>query len=40
MGGTEKWVPHWCGERGLLCLGPVCSLFLKNHAHTLVLGVP
>lgn len=39
MGGTEKWVPHGCGERGLLSLGPVCSLFLKkNHAHTPVLG--
>lgn len=39
LGGTEKWVPHGCGARGLLCLGLGCSLFLKkNRAHTPVLG--
>lgn len=37
----REWVarrsgcPHGCGECGLHCFCPVCSLFLqKNHAHT------
>lgn len=32
--------PLGCGQRGPLCLCPVCSLFLrKNHAHTWCRGV-